>query len=61
MPGRPHVVLAVGSAFSAVDVALPVAIGLIADRAGVAAALLVLLLQPAGALAAAVAARRGGE
>ena len=60
MPERPNVMLAVGSAFSAVDVALPVAVGLIADRAGLAAALLVLLLQPAGALAAAAVARRRG-
>lgn len=60
MPDQPHLVLAVGSACTVVDLALPAVVGLIADRAGLLPALLVLLLQPLGALVAAVAARRGG-
>lgn len=60
MPGRPNVVLAVGSSFTAVELSIPFAVGMVADGAGLLAAMLVLLIQPLGALAAAFAARRSG-
>lgn len=52
LPGREHVVLAVGSAFSALELLLPVLVGVVADGAGLAAALLVLLAQPAAIILA---------
>jgi MFS family permease len=58
LPGRPNVVQAVASAFSAVDLVVPIALGAVADRAGLLAAMLVLLVQPAVVLAAAAATRR---
>lgn len=61
MPDRPNVVLAVGSACSALDLVLPVAVGLVADRAGLLVAMVLLLAQPVGALVAAAAARRRGS
>jgi len=57
-PGRPEVVLAVGSAFGALELAFPLAIGAVADRAGLLPAMLVLLLQPAGVIAAGLLASR---
>jgi predicted MFS family arabinose efflux permease len=57
MPDRPEVVLAVGSALTAVDLVVPVGIGLVADHAGLLGAMLVLLLQPAGVVAAGLCAR----
>jgi len=59
LPERPHLVLAAGSLFSAFDMVLPLLVGLVADGAGVFAALLMLLAQPLGVVLAALAARRG--
>jgi predicted MFS family arabinose efflux permease len=59
LPERPHVVLAAGSLFSGFDMVLPLLVGWVADGAGVGAALLLLLVQPAGVVLAALAARRG--
>jgi hypothetical protein len=58
MPERPHVVLAAGALFGTVELAIPLLVGAVADRAGVRAAMLVLLAQPAAVLLGAVAARR---
>jgi predicted MFS family arabinose efflux permease len=58
MPERPHVVLAAGALFGSVELAIPLLVGAVADRAGVRAAMLVLLAQPAAVLLGAVAARR---
>lgn len=58
LPDRPHVVLAVGSLFSAVELLLPLAVGGVADGLGVFAAMLVLLVQPVGVLLAAAVSRR---
>jgi predicted MFS family arabinose efflux permease len=57
MPGRPNVVLAAGALFQTLDLALPLLVGVVADGIGLFAAMLVLLLQPAGVVVAAVAAR----
>jgi MFS family permease len=57
LPDRPHVVQAVASAFSVLDLALPVLVGLAADRAGLLAAMLLLAVQPVGVIVAAGAAR----
>jgi FSR family fosmidomycin resistance protein-like MFS transporter len=59
MPDRPHVVLAAGSLFGALELAAPLLVGAVADGAGVLAAMLLLALQPAAVVAAAAAARRG--
>lgn len=59
LPDKPHVVAAAGSLFGALELALPLLVGVVADGAGVFAAMLVLLAQPLGVAAAAVAARRG--
>jgi predicted MFS family arabinose efflux permease len=58
LPDKPTVVAAAGSLLGSLDLALPLLVGAVADGAGVFAATLVLLAQPAGVLAAAVAARR---
>jgi MFS family permease len=58
LPGRPNVVLAAGAVAAALDLALPVVVGFIADGAGLLAAMRVLLVQPAAVLVAALAARR---
>jgi MFS transporter, FSR family, fosmidomycin resistance protein len=50
-PGRPGLAGAASTVFSPLDVAAPVALGLVADRSGVLAALALLLLQPLGILA----------
>jgi predicted MFS family arabinose efflux permease len=57
VPDRPHVVLAAGSLFGTLDLALPLLVGVVADGAGLLAALLVLLAQPIVVVAAAAAAR----
>jgi predicted MFS family arabinose efflux permease len=59
LPERPHVVLAAGSLFGTVELVLPLLVGLVADRGGVLAAMLVLLAQPIAVLAAGAVARRG--
>jgi hypothetical protein len=51
------VVLAVGSLFSGVELALPLLVGAVADGAGVVAAMWLLLAQPLGVLVAAGCAR----
>lgn len=53
LPGRPHLVQAVASAFSVLDLAIPLLVGLAADRAGLLAAMLLLAVQPVGVLVAA--------
>jgi predicted MFS family arabinose efflux permease len=58
LPDRPHVVLAAGSLFGALELALPLAVGAVADGAGLLPAMLVLLAQPAAVIAAAAAGRR---
>lgn len=60
LPDRPHVVLAAGSLFGALDLTLPLIVGGVADGLGVFAAMFVLLAQPVGVLLAAVAAHRSG-
>jgi hypothetical protein len=52
-------VLAAGSLFGTVELVLPLLVGLVADRGGVLAAMLVLLAQPIAVLAAGAVARRG--
>nr|QKW93917.1 MFS domain-containing protein [Vitiosangium cumulatum] len=59
LPEKPNVVLAAGSLFGSLDLALPLLVGAVADGPGLSAAMLVLLAQPLGVLVAAVAARRG--
>jgi len=58
LPGRPHVVQAVASALSVLDLAVPVVVGLTADRAGLLAAMLLLALQPVGVILAGAGAGR---
>jgi predicted MFS family arabinose efflux permease len=58
MPDRPHVVLAAGASFGALELALPLVVGVVADRAGLLAAVVLLLGQPVAVLGAAAAARR---
>ena len=53
LPGRPHVVQAVASAFSGLELLVPLAVGLAADRGGLLAAMALLAVQPAGVLVAA--------
>jgi MFS family permease len=50
LPGRPGVVNALGQVFVLVDIVGPLALGALADRAGVAAALACLVVQPLGVL-----------
>lgn len=57
LPDRPSTVAAVSSLVAVLDLGVPVIIGLIADAWGVGAALVVLLVQPAGVIAAAAVAR----
>lgn len=57
LPGRPNVVLATGSMFGSLNLALPLLVGVVADSAGVFEAMLVLLAQPVGVLLAGAAAR----
>lgn len=59
LPGRPHVVQAVSSTFSVFDLAVPILVGLTADRAGLLAAMLLLAAQPVGVIAAAAAVGTG--
>jgi MFS family permease len=62
LPGRSGTVNAAGHVFAPVTLALPWLLGLLADRAGTQAALLVLVLEPIGIgiVAALVARRRPG-
>ncbi len=46
IPGQTGTALAVAGLFGPIDLALPIAVGFVADRAGLVAALLVLGLQP---------------
>ncbi|MBF5046617.1 MULTISPECIES: MFS transporter [Myxococcaceae] len=54
LPERPNVVLAVGALVSALELAVPLAVGAVADGVGVFAAMLVLFLQPLGVVLAAL-------
>jgi predicted MFS family arabinose efflux permease len=54
MPGNPGTVQAIGQLFVVVDVAAPLALGLVADRLGLRAALACLALQPVVVAACAV-------
>lgn len=56
-PGEPHLVVAAGAIFGPLELLVPLAVALVADGAGLTAAMLVLLVQPLGVLAAALAAR----
>jgi predicted MFS family arabinose efflux permease len=58
MPDGPHLVLASGSLFGALELGLPLAVGVVADRAGIHAAMAVLFAQPLAVLVAAAYARR---
>lgn len=58
LPGRPGTVNALGQIFTPADVALPLVLGLVADRWGLQATLLVLVLQPVGLLLLALVTRR---
>lgn len=60
-PGRPGVVNALAQVFVIVDVAGPLALGVLADRLGVAVALACLGVQPLAVLALAVWAGRRGR
>lgn len=57
-PGRPGVVNALAQVFVLLDIAGPLALGALADRLGVAAALACLMLQPLGISLLLVAAKR---
>lgn len=50
LPHRPALVAATAQVFSGFDLVLPVALGMVADRFGLTAALLLLSLQPLGIL-----------
>jgi MFS family permease len=52
LPGAPGSVAALGQLFGPLDLAIPVVLGLLADRCGLMAALVGLLLQPLGLIAA---------
>jgi fucose permease len=52
LPGEPSSVAALGQLFGPLDLAIPVVLGLLADRYGSTVALLGLLVQPLGLLAA---------
>jgi MFS family permease len=58
LPGRPGVVNALGQVFVVVDVLAPLALGALADRWGVVAALGCLAVQPFGVLALTLWSRR---
>jgi predicted MFS family arabinose efflux permease len=59
LPGRSGAVNAAAVAFIPLEMALPFALGLIADRVGLRAALALLVVQPAGLLALALRDARG--
>jgi predicted MFS family arabinose efflux permease len=59
LPDKPHVVLAAGSLFGSLELAVPLLVGAVADGPGLFAAMLVLLAQPLGVLLSAAVARRG--
>jgi MFS family permease len=61
LPDRPHVVQAVASAFSVLDLAVPILVGLAADSAGLLAAMLLLAAQPVGVVVAAWRAPRSSR
>lgn len=48
MPGRPGLVNAAGQLFVVIDVAAPLALGVVADHAGISVAIACLIAQPAG-------------
>jgi MFS family permease len=50
VPGRPGVVNAFAQLFVVIDIGAPLALGALADRAGLSAALTVLAIQPLGVL-----------
>lgn len=50
-PGRPGVVNALAQTFVVIDIGAPLALGALADRAGLSAALACLAIQPLGVLA----------
>ena len=58
-PGRPGVVNALAQMFVVIDIGAPLAIGALADRAGLSAALACLAIQPLGVLAVLGWTRRG--
>ena len=58
MPDGPNVVLATGSAMGALELAVPLVVGVTADAVGIGAAMLLLLAQPLSVTAAAAVARR---
>jgi MFS family permease len=60
-PGRPGVVNALAQVFVLVDIAGPLALGALADRVGVAAALACLVVQPLGVLLLVAASRTRGN
>jgi hypothetical protein len=51
LPGRSGMLQALGHLFTPVDLLVPLALGLAADRFGTAAALALLMVQPLGILA----------
>lgn len=59
-PGRPGVVNALAQVFVLLDIAGPLALGALADRAGVVAALACLVVQPLGVLLLVAASRERG-
>lgn len=61
VPEQPHLVLAVGALTGTLDLLLPLAVGAVADGAGLGAAMLVLLLQPLGVVVAGLFAARGAS
>jgi len=58
-PGRPGVVNALGQLFVVIDIGAPLALGALADRAGLSAALACLSIQPIAVLAVLAWVRRG--
>jgi len=54
LPGRSTAVNVIASAMSTVELAIPLALGAIADRSGVRAALAAMLLEPLGLFAAGI-------
>jgi predicted MFS family arabinose efflux permease len=61
MPDRPHLVVAAGALLGTLDLAIPLAVGIVADAAGLLAAMLVLLAQPVGVILAAAAGASHGR
>lgn len=59
LPGRPQLVVAAGALFGPVELALPLAVGLVADAGGLVAAMVALLVQPVAVVIAAVVVGRG--